>query len=134
ATCAQKGMYHGASTHTPLGRRRGAPGSGVDPGAGHRPARCSRPPHVQGDEVNMGYFPAKSAIAQPTCKGRETNRRRMWTTSVSDGWSPEILHGVVSMMIATLLFFQGHFCLSFTLNRARITSSDAKIAWFNPTP
>jgi hypothetical protein len=54
--------------------------------------------------------------------------------SVSDGWSSETLHGVVSLMAATLLSLKGHFCPSFTLNREKIPSSDAKIAWFNPTP
>src|SRR5262245_61033800 len=54
--------------------------------------------------------------------------------SVSDGRSPETLHGVVSMMAATLLFLTEHFCPSFTPNREKITSSDAKIAWFNLTP
>jgi hypothetical protein len=54
--------------------------------------------------------------------------------SVSDGWSPETLHGVVSMIAATLLSLKGHFCLSFTPNQEKIISSDAKIAWFNLTP
>jgi hypothetical protein len=38
------------------------------------------------------------------------------------------------MMAATLLSLKGHFCPSFTPNREKITSSDAKIAWFNLTP
>jgi hypothetical protein len=54
--------------------------------------------------------------------------------SVSDGWSPETLHGVVSMIAATLLSLNGHFCLSFTPNQEKIISSEAKIAWFNLTP
>jgi hypothetical protein len=58
----------------------------------------------------------------------------MWAKSVSAGWSPEILHGVVSMMAATWLSFKGHFCPSFTPNREKITPSDTKIAWFNLTP
>jgi hypothetical protein len=33
-----------------------------------------------------------------------------------------------------LLSLQGHFCPSFTPNREKITSADAKIAWFNLTP
>jgi hypothetical protein len=82
----------------------------------------------------MGYFPAKSAVSQPTCKGGDTNWRRSLANSVSDGWSPETLHGVVSMMAATLLSLKGHFCPSFTSNRETITSSDAKIVWFNLTP
>ena len=82
----------------------------------------------------MGYFPAKSAIFQPTGKGGETNGRRIVAQSVRDGSSPETLHDVVSMMAATLLSFKGHFYLSFTPYRDIITSADAKIAWFNPTP
>jgi hypothetical protein len=38
------------------------------------------------------------------------------------------------MIAVTLLSLKGHFCLSFTPNRETITSSDAKIAWFNLTP
>jgi hypothetical protein len=82
----------------------------------------------------MGYFPVKSAVSQPTCKGKDTNGRRILAKSVSDGWSPETLHSVVSRMAVTLLALQGHFCPSFTPNRETITSSDAKIAWFNQTP
>jgi hypothetical protein len=82
----------------------------------------------------MGYFPVKSAVSQPTCKGGETNWRRILAKSVRDGWSPETLHGVVRMMAATWLSFKGHFCPSFTPNREKNTSSDAKIAWFNLTP
>jgi hypothetical protein len=37
----------------------------------------------------MGYFPAKSAVSQPTCKVRDTNGRRILAKSVSDEWSPE---------------------------------------------
>jgi hypothetical protein len=81
--------------------------------------------------VNMRDFPAKSAISQPTCKEGETNWRRILTKSVSDRWSPETPHGVVSMMAATLLSLKEHFCPSFTPNREKITSADAKIAWFN---
>src|SRR4029450_11540101 len=62
----------------------------------------------------MGYFPAKSAVSQPTCKVRDTNGRKILAKSVSDGSSPETLHSVVSMMTATLLSFKGHFCPSFT--------------------
>jgi hypothetical protein len=51
----------------------------------------------------MEYFPAKSAVSQPMYKSRDTHWRRTWAKSVSDGWSPEILHGVVSMMAGTLL-------------------------------
>jgi hypothetical protein len=41
----------------------------------------------------MGYFPVKSAVSRPTCKSGETKWRRILTKSVSDGWSPETLHG-----------------------------------------
>src|SRR4029453_15275080 len=82
----------------------------------------------------MEYFPAKSAVCQPTGKGGDTKWRRIVAKSVSDGWSPETLHGAVSMMAVTLLSFKGHFCPSCTPNRETITSSDTKIAWFNLTP
>jgi hypothetical protein len=62
----------------------------------------------------MGYFPAKSAVSQPIGKVRDTNWRRIVAKSVSDEWSPETLHGVVSMIAATLLSLKGHFCPSFT--------------------
>src|SRR4029453_10063437 len=62
----------------------------------------------------MGYFPAKSAVSQPTCKVRDTNGRKILAKSVSDGSSPETLHSVVSMMTATLLSFKGPVCPSFT--------------------
>src|SRR4029453_14191121 len=65
----------------------------------------------------MGYFPAKSTVFKPTYKVRDTNGRRILAKSVSDGWSPETLHGVVSMMATTLLSFKGHFCPSCTPNR-----------------
>src|SRR5262245_57566119 len=68
----------------------------------------------------MGYFPAKSAVSQPTCKVRDTNWRRILAKSVSDEWSPETLHGIVSMMAATLLSLKGHFCPSFTPNQEKI--------------
>jgi hypothetical protein len=58
----------------------------------------------------------------------------MLAKSVSDGWSPETLHGVVSMMTATLLSFKGHVCPSFSPIEKKITSSEAKIVWFNLTP
>ena len=74
----------------------------------------------------MGYFPAKSAVSQPTCKDGDTNRRGIVAKSVSDGRSPETLHGVVSMMAATLLSLKQDFCPSFMPNREIITSSDAK--------
>ena len=74
----------------------------------------------------MGYFPAKSAVFQPTYKGRDTNGRRILAKSVSDGWAPETLHGVVRLMVATLLSLKEDFCPSFMLNREIITSSDAK--------
>jgi hypothetical protein len=82
----------------------------------------------------MGYFPAKSAVSQPTCKGGDTNWRRIVAQSVSDGWSPETLHGAVSMMAVTWLPFKGHFCPSFTAIEKKITSAEAKIVWFNLTP
>jgi hypothetical protein len=68
----------------------------------------------------MGYVPAKSAVSQPTFKGRDTNGRRILAKSVSDEWSPETLQGVVSMMAATLLSLKGYFCPSFTPNREKI--------------
>jgi len=74
----------------------------------------------------MGYFPAKSAVSQPTRKVRDTNGRRILAKNVSDEWSPETLHGVVSMMAATLLSLKGHFCPSFTLNREKITLQTQK--------
>ena len=74
----------------------------------------------------MGYFPAKSAVCQPTGTGGETKWRRIVAKSVSDGWSPETLHGAVSMMAVTLLAFKGHFCPSCTPNRETITSSEHK--------
>ena len=48
--------------------------------------------------MNVGYFPAKSAVSQPTRKVRDTNGRRILAKSVSDEWLPETLHGVVSMV------------------------------------
>jgi hypothetical protein len=36
----------------------------------------------------MGYFPAKSAVSQPTCKVKDTNGRRIWAKSGSDEWLP----------------------------------------------
>src|SRR5215510_5223097 len=56
----------------------------------------------------MGYFPAKSAVSQPTCQVKDTNWRRILAKSVSDEWSPETLHGGVSRMAATLLSLKGH--------------------------
>jgi hypothetical protein len=47
-------------------------------------------------------------------QGWETNWRRILAKSVSDGWSPETLHGVVSMRTATVLSFKGHVCPSFS--------------------
>jgi hypothetical protein len=49
-------------------------------------------------------------------KGRDTNGGRILAKSISDGWSPETLHGVVSVMTATLLSLQGHFYPSFIPN------------------
>jgi hypothetical protein len=49
----------------------------------------------------------------------DTKGRRSLANSVSDGSSPETLHGVVSMMTATWLSLQGHFCPSFTPNREK---------------
>jgi hypothetical protein len=56
----------------------------------------------------MGYFPAKSAVPPPTCKSGDNNGRRILAKNVSDGWSPETLHGVVSLMAATLLSLKVH--------------------------
>ena len=84
--------------------------------------------------MNIRHFPAKSAVSQPTCKGGDTKWRRIVATRVSDGWSPETLHGVGSMMTATLLSLTGHLCPSFTPIEKKITSSEAKIIWFNLTP
>jgi hypothetical protein len=61
---------------------------------------------VQGDEVTMGYVPAKRAVSSPRCTGGDTHGRRNGAPSVSDGWLPETLHDVVSMMSAILL--SGH--------------------------
>src|SRR5262249_42925651 len=72
--------------------------------------------HVQGDKVNMGYFPVKSAVSRPICKGGDTNWKKILAKSVSHGWSPETLHDVVSMMAVSLLSFKGHFCPSYTPN------------------
>src|SRR5262249_40434241 len=82
----------------------------------------------------MGHFPAKSAVSQPICEGEDTHGRKILAKSVSDGWSPETLHSVVSLMTATLLSLQGHFCPSFTPIEKKISSSDAKFVWFNLTP
>ena len=67
------------------------------------------PPHVQGDEVNMGYVPPKHAVSQPPCTGGETNERRL-AKHVHDGWSPETLQGGVRMRAATVLSLQGPLC------------------------
>jgi hypothetical protein len=74
--------------------------------------------HVQGDDVNMEYFPAKSAVSHPTFQGRDTHRRSV-AKSVSDGWSPEKLQGIVSVMAATLLSLKRHFCPSCTPHREK---------------
>jgi hypothetical protein len=66
-------------------------------------------PHVQGDEVNMGYVPPKHAVSQPPCTGGETNGRRV-AKRVNDGWSPETLQGGVCMRAATVLSLQGPLC------------------------
>jgi hypothetical protein len=34
--------------------------------------------HVQGNEVNMGSFPAKSAVSQPIGKGGDTNGKVLY--------------------------------------------------------
>ena len=39
--------------------------------------------HVQRNEVNMGYFPTKSAVSQPIGKGGVTNGKRIVAKSVS---------------------------------------------------
>src|SRR4029453_7603928 len=67
----------------------------------------------------MGHFLAKRAVCQPTGKGEDTKWRRIVAKSVSDGWSPETLHGVVSMRAVTLLSLKGHFCPSFPPNREK---------------
>jgi hypothetical protein len=82
----------------------------------------------------MEYFPVKSAVSQPTCKGGDTNWRRILAKSVRDGWSPEMLHGVVSMMAATWLSFKRTLLSILHSQSGKNTSSDAKIAWFNLTP
>src|SRR6516165_10075811 len=79
------------------------------PGATVAPS--TRPPHVQGDEVNMGYFPTKRAVSQPPCTGGETNgRRRKLAKRVNDGWSPETLQDGVSMRAATVLSLKEPLC------------------------
>jgi hypothetical protein len=50
----------------------------------------------------MGYFPAKSAVSQPICKGGDTHGRRIWAKSVSAEWLPETLHGVVFLATAAM--------------------------------
>ncbi len=86
-------------------------------------------------QVMTGFYRSPGiAVSQPTCKVKDTNWRRILAKRVSDEWSPETLRGVVSMMAATLLSLKGHFCPSFTPNREKNPSSDAKIAWFNLTP
>ena len=73
--------------------------------------RLVHAPHVQGDEVNMGYVPTKRAVSQPPCTGGETNgRRRKLAKRVNDGWSPETLQDGVSMRAATVLSLKGPLC------------------------
>src|SRR5262249_37453420 len=58
--------------------------SRIFPSRSNSGAYCT-PPHVQGDEVNMGYFPTKRAVSQPPCTGGETDGRRRLAKRVNDG-------------------------------------------------
>src|SRR5215475_7385184 len=90
-------------------------------------------PHSRGLSEH-GVFSCEECCIPAYVEEWDTNWRRIWAKSVSDGWSPEMLHSVVSMMAATLLSLKGHFCPSFTPHRQQIASSDEKFAWFNLTP
>jgi hypothetical protein len=77
-------------------------------------------PTFKGIKRTWGIFLRRVLYPSPHARVGIPMGRRVLAKSVSDEWSPETLHGVMSVMAATLLSLKGHFCPSFTPNREKI--------------